>query len=439
MAEITPIDELVELPEGEFLDELEVMGVRQRALEVQILRMAYAWAVRHPAESADPAAARLPGREQGRAFGGDGTPRVAEFAAAVFGTRLGLSPAAGRALMADALDLRHRFPRLWERVEALEVRTSYARYVVRQCRELDRRRAAYVDARVAESADGRISWARFEHLVAGLIVASDLEAARAAEARAARATFTKRTRGDAHGMATFFVRADVAVIEAIQQRVSAMAARLDETHGETADERRVAALLHLVAGREPGTDSADLLPRVHLFVHTYSAAPESPGDGIARIEGHGAVTDDWVRDRLGPRVRFTIRPVLDLAGQAPVDSYEIPDGHRRAVRLMTPFDVFPFANATGETMQIDHTVPYGDRGDPRGSPPGQSRIGNYGPMTAFHHRVKTHGGWQVQQPFAGIYVWRDPYGGTYLVDHTGTRRLRRPRVVLDIVDYTPAA
>ena len=45
-------------------------------------------------------------------------------------------------------------------------------------------------------------------------------------------------------------------------------------------------------------------------------------------------------------------------------------------------------------------------------------------MTTRHHRIKTHGGWQVQQPFPGIYVLRDPLGAFYLVDHTGTRRLR---------------
>jgi hypothetical protein len=47
-------------------------------------------------------------------------------------------------------------------------------------------------------------------------------------------------------------------------------------------------------------------------------------------------------------------------------------------------------------------------------------------MTVFHHRLKTHGGWQVAQPFPGIYLWRDPTNtATYLVDHTGTRRLPR--------------
>jgi hypothetical protein len=59
-------------------------------------------------------------------------------------------------------------------------------------------------------------------------------------------------------------------------------------------------------------------------------------------------------------------------------------------------------------------------------------VGNYGPMTTTHHRIKTHGRWHVKQPFPGIYLWRDPHGAHYLVDHTGTRRLpghTRPLVI----------
>jgi hypothetical protein len=44
-------------------------------------------------------------------------------------------------------------------------------------------------------------------------------------------------------------------------------------------------------------------------------------------------------------------------------------------------------------------------------------------MTRFHHRIKTHGRWQVVQPYPGVFVWRSPHGLMYLVDHTGTRRL----------------
>jgi hypothetical protein len=50
-------------------------------------------------------------------------------------------------------------------------------------------------------------------------------------------------------------------------------------------------------------------------------------------------------------------------------------------------------------------------------------MGNYGPLARFHHRIKTHGHWTVKQPFDGIYVWRDPSGEFYLVDHTGTRKI----------------
>ena len=167
-----------------------------------------------------------------------------------------------------------------------------------------------------------------------------------------------------------------------------------------------------------------ILPAVTLHVHTY-AGPE-PTD-TARVEGHGPVTDEWVRRHLGSQARFTIRPVLDLADQAPVDAYEIPDRHRQAVHLMTPADTFPWGVSTARTHQIDHTEAF-----LRGGPRGQSRVGNYGPMTPFHHRIKTHAGWKVHQPFPGIYLWRDPHGATYLVDHSGTRRVRPD------VDTSPA-
>ena len=77
---------------------------------------------------------------------------------------------------------------------------------------------------------------------------------------------------------------------------------------------------------------------------------------MARVEGHGPVTEAWLRQHLGPHARFTVRPVLDLAGQAPVDAYEIPDRHRQAVHLMTPADTFPWGSSTSRTQQIDHTV-----------------------------------------------------------------------------------
>jgi hypothetical protein len=169
-------------------------------------------------------------------------------------------------------------------------------------------------------------------------------------------------------------------------------------------------------GPTPVLDWKVLLPRVVIHTHVYAGRDADP---VARVERCGAMSLAWVTRHLTAAAQVTIRPVLDLAGQAPVDSYEIPERHRQAVRIMTPADTFPYASSL-HPDQIDHTRPF-RRGPDRGA--GQSRIGNYGALTTHHHRIKTHGRWQVRQPFAGIYLWRDPHGRIYLVDHTGTRVL----------------
>lgn len=97
---------------------------------------------------------KLPGRERARRFGGVGTPEVAEFAAASLGARPGISSGSAHSLRADALDLMIRLPQLWRRVEALEVRASYARFVARRSRVLTVDQATYV---VDHSATRRIT------------------------------------------------------------------------------------------------------------------------------------------------------------------------------------------------------------------------------------------------------------------------------------------
>jgi hypothetical protein len=89
---------------------------------------------------------------------------------------------------------------------------------------------------------------------------------------------------------------------------------------------------------------------------------------------------------------------------------------------MTPADTFPHSSNL-HPDQLDHTEPY--RHGPEATGASQSRIGNYGPLSTPHHRLKTHGQWTIKQPFPGIYLWRDPHGTHYLVDHTGTRAIPR--------------
>ena len=454
MLEMRPYIDLGDLSELEVLERAEACAEAARLADVELLRVAYQWAVLHDPARLDPAEAAKPGREKSRRYGGEGTASVTEFAGAELGARIARTTYAAGRLIADAQDLRHRHPELWGRVEAGEVRASYARHVCEATRELSKAEAAHVDAEVAESADGRIPWTRFEELVEGKVAAAAPELAAEKEKAARQARFAKRLRGDKHGMGSFMIRTDIASIARIDAAVTALAEKFegvlrdDPTGGEEhlpedggtvmgVDDRRVAAAMALI---DPSTalDAVDSgtptspaptspAPQVTLVVHlsgdehTETDEHGRPVPRVARVEGHGPVTDEWLRTVLGPRAVFTVHPVFDPVGQAPVDAWEIPARHRRAVRLMSPADCFPFGSSTSSALDVDHTVPYDS-----GGPPEQSRIGNYGPLSRQHHRVKTHGGWQVQQPFPGIYVWRDPHGGHYLVDHTGTRRVERP-------------
>lgn len=427
------MENIEDLDEGGVLDRLDVLHATVRRTQAEILQLAVQFAILHDEHTLDPRSRDLDGRERAVAYGGAGTPLVTEFCSAHFGARLQLSPYSARSLIADALDLRHRLPQLWRRVQALEVRVSYARHVARKTRDLSREQAAYVDGRVVEAADGRLSWSRFEALVDGAVAAADPEATAERERLAREETFARATRSTEDGMRGFYIRAHFAVIARLDATVDHVADALQFLGIDgTVDERRALAVLVLANPHqavrildayhqqctESPPDPAELLPEVMLHVHTYRGP--DPSTGIVRVEGVGPVTETWVREFLGPQARFRIQQVLDLEGQAPVDSYEIPDRHRQAVHLMTPADTFPFASNTTRSKQIDHTEPYRHAED---RPPGQSGVGNYGPMTTFHHRIKTFGRWTVKQPFPGVYLWRDAHGALYLVDHTGTRRI----------------
>lgn len=479
---------------SDLLDSAGVCAEAERLAQVAQLHVALEWALVNGRDSlADDG---RPGRRSLRHYGGDGTPEVANTAGAELGARLDRSTSYGDKLVADALDLAYRLPRCWARVEAGEVRSSYARMVATRTRELSPAAAAYVDSRVAKYADGRITWGRFESLVEAGVRSADLAAAEAREKAAREERFARAGRSTEDGMRGFFLRTDLGGVAKVDAAVAHVAQVLaDLGCDECLDARRAMAMVVLAdpaaavkliathrawkalpadardeqlplaaddeehaptivdrahdlwarsgddsaaAGERPVIDWSKLLPVLTVFVHLYGGrfvregsataldATDSPG--IVRVEGIGALTEAWLGSqlRLNPQQRVTVRPVFDLEGQAPVDAWEIPDRHRQAVRLMTPADVFPFGSASTNRpdgwrgMQIDHTVPWqpGDAG-------GETGVGNYGPLTAFHHNLKTHCGWDLKQPYPGIYVWRDPSGAFYLVDHTGTRRVDR--------------
>ena len=164
----------------------------------------------------------------------------------------------------------------------------------------------------------------------------------------------------------------------------------------------------------PPFDPAKARPRAIVYVHVSEEALRA-GTGVARVDDIGPVLLTRLRQVLGTRCQIQLKPVIDLNDTpAPVDSYEIPARIAEHLRLRQPIDVFPYAAGGSRRTDLDHTIPICPRH--QGGPPGQTAVGKLGPLVRYHHRVKTHGQWNVRQPEPGTWVWRTPHGRIYLVN-----------------------
>jgi hypothetical protein len=82
--------------------------------ECRMLQLACSWADAHYLDSGSEEYQPL--IQRACAWGGEGTPEVSEYCAAELGALQGTGIMAARSLIADALDVRYRLPRLWARV-----------------------------------------------------------------------------------------------------------------------------------------------------------------------------------------------------------------------------------------------------------------------------------------------------------------------------------
>lgn len=160
-------------------------------------------------------------------------------------------------------------------------------------------------------------------------------------------------------------------------------------------------------------------PRVELQVHLTDQTLLT-GNGIVRSEDCGPMLLAQLTELLGRHhCQISLRPVLDPANLAAVDAYEVSQPLRDAVRLRHPASIFPFSSRLGHHLDLDHTVPHTHTSDP----PGQTRLGNLGPLARPEHRAKTDGVWHLEQPHPGVFLWRSPHRHYFLVTNQGTQPL----------------
>jgi hypothetical protein len=449
--------------------------------ECRMLQLACAWADAHYLDSRGDEYQPL--IQRACAWGGEGTPEVSEYCAAELGTLQGTGMAAARALIADALDLRHRLPRLWDRVLTGGVRAWQARKIAEQTRSLSWEACVDVDHALSDFV-GMMPWPRLAKILSATILEADpaLAAERAERARTTQDVFSfdsedglktivaKAAAGDAIWfLATVNRLAEILAAGGDADPIGARRARavgilaqpaealrlLVEHHHDSTDKsnnhieqtsRSVqpagqGAAAEPEPGWEsepdpegddhrslsmtvpPGFDASAAKPRVVLHFHLSEAALRA-GYAVVRPEaGEPLTLDELVEflSRTGCQIR--IQPVLDPTAVAPIDGYEVPQRLRAAVRVRQIADVFPFGTCLSPKMDLDHTERYVPMD--YGGPPGQTRLGNLGPMGRPSHRAVTHGGWAKHQPEPGYFVHRSPIGYVYLVTNQGTLALGR--------------
>ncbi len=457
------LEQLADLDADGVLAAAEAAQGQMVAAECRRFVLAAHWVDLHPGEALDEQRRRsglrvLPGMERSRRSGADGTPLVAEFAAAELGAVLGMGPVAAGCFVRDAVNVRFRHPRLWAGVLAGRVRVWQAREVARTCAAagLDLARTGWVDE-VTTPYLASLPWARFEAFLQAKVIEADPAAAEQRARAAALARFVRTGQSSEYGLRTIVARAeagDVVFFTAMVDRVAAVLAEEGDT--DPVDVRRskaigilarpAGALLLLQRSAERDTQDADaqaeqgdatpflrppvdlskvdpkrLLPTATLYVHV-SAESLRSGQGVARLEGVGPITLEQVRRFLG---HTNVRPVqvIDVAGQVPVDGYEAPARMREALHLRSPACAFPWATHVSRRKDADHVEPYRPRS--RGGPPGQTSMANLAWVSRFPHRLKTHGRWRLSQPAPGVCLWRSPHGYWFRVDQAGTHALGR--------------
>jgi hypothetical protein len=417
-----------DLTASEVIDRVQTARIKEHEGAVEQLHLAVHWALLHPCRDEFPA-----GWEDdhglfsaGAPLAGPGAPLVDEFAPASFAAALGLSLEAGKQLLAEALELTYRLPRLLDLVERGAVPVWRARAISRETHDLSVEAVAFAD-RLICATPSKIGLVDAARLVQEARLYFDPDRAIADEEHElTRRGVWLRHRGNP---ATTDVVMTLDTPDALlfDQTVTRVAGELRDL-GDTdqLDVRRARAVgiladpqhvLDLMSGRDAAPTAG--AGAVNLFVHL-----DPDQSGAVTIEKLGTATDqllsEWLARHTG---RVIIRPVLDLGSEQAVDQHDPPAAMREICVLRDAHCVFPGCRRDSRGCDLDHITAYLPMSE--GGPPGQTHPGNLAPLCRTHHRMKTFTTWDYKRLDNGSYIWTSPTGHQYEKPPTSRRPPRR--------------
>jgi hypothetical protein len=434
----TPLD-----PRSRVLEAAKAAVAARMQADADLLVAAAEWAVQHPATEATDYA----GFGEDLLFGealtplaGEGAPLVAEFAPAELAAHLGWSTETVKELMAAALELHARLPRVWEHVLALRLPVPLARYIAEQTHDLDAYTANRADRMLAVGDPAKLTRRQARRIVDEQRLYDDPDRAVAEEQNALAARRVEVRPGATPATCEVVMDLDTPIAEAFDDKLSEVAHTLrglgDTDDFEILRARAVGILadpqtaLDLLdqdqapASRRPAGGARlflhlDLATLADLAVHGITGPVYEETRGVATTD----LIREWLREWIGPDVKIVVKHVLDLnrpEALAPVDGHDPTPAMACFVRLRDPFCVFPGCKKRSRGCDLDHIDPYVPPDD--GGPPGQTHPDNLAPLCRHHHRVKTHGRWTYRRLPGGGYRWTTPSGRT--IDVTPAHRAR---------------
>jgi|GEM_PF-2270036 len=395
-----------------------------------------------------------------------GLSEVTASAAAEFAALLGLTTHAGTSYLADALEVRHRLPRVWAMIMTGGFQVWRARQLAAETVRLNDAAVAVIDTQAAMAGLG-LGPRQLEELVRRATAQHD--PGQLDPVVRSRHVDIRHDRDGVSGTATLdgcLSGLDAADLEAALRAGAAGLA----SDGETTDlgERRATALGNLAraalgqsclpvedglggddppSGSPAGSDRAaarvrDQRPTVQrelsLYVLLSAAAMTGAGSTctcscggraggveLAEVPALGTwVTAEVVRQWCGlPGVTIKVTPVIDTAAVIASEGYRPSRAQRAQVALRDRTCVFPWCSRPAhpkprgsgdhDRHDLDHITPWSSDGD--------TITNNLAVLCRRHHRLKTFTGWRYRMLGPdGNYLWTSPLGRRYLRTRHGT-------------------
>ncbi|WP_235739119.1 HNH endonuclease signature motif containing protein [Nocardioides alcanivorans] len=474
--------EVDDLDLGSLLGFVAEHAVDDRKVGRRQLRLVYRLAVLNPPTPERPAAVA-----GDQAFvlnhcedklAGAGTPDVALFAVEDYSAAAGISRPSALALVADTLDLHHRLPRLWERVEALEVPTWKARRVAQQTRNLSYEAARWFDTQLEEA--GRWGWPTINKWIACATAKFHPEKLIDPNAPYGKGDWNVTLRhlnkdcaegaNEVSGTSELLATGDSLDLERFHQLLRDEAERMrSEGDNDPIEHRLAKAIGRLVddtigpggnvqtgaaatAGVQPKlTDNPETFTRrrgLRIFAHvnltdlltlpgatgptgvddTRTVPAHSEGSGVGGDPGvvstdrTGEILTAQLKDWLARHGSLaTVTPVIDMGRLEAVDRHDPPTWMAELVRMRDQHCVYPGCTKSAWDTDLDHIERYVSPDD--GGPPGQTRPDNLACLCRRHHLVKTSGRWRYERTPDDNYLWTNRHAHQFLVTRFGTINL----------------